>query len=178
MNKENIGYLVGAVGVCIGGYLYVKMNTLARSIGSAINSLDDCTPVDISKSLIEAAVQKAVDREVSVVAKREANALGAEMRSKFEQQIKGSVDAEYKRVERTVAEKIATQVKNIDEVQLKRNVQQRAEDAIVAKFNGCLDDTLTRFNHSLENVAKIYESIADAVVKKPQDSKGMVFRIE
>ena len=50
--------------------------------------------------------------------------------------------------------------KKVDQEKLKKEVTVKAKEAIVAKFDGQLDDQLVEFNRNLENVGKIYQSIA------------------
>ena len=65
-----------------------------------------------------------------------------------------------------VADQIAKNVAGIDESKLKKEVVQKAKEQIAEKFDDKLDDLLEEFNGNLQNVGKIYKSIARSFSKE------------
>ena len=59
---------------------------------------------------------------------------------------------------------------------LKRDVISEAKKAVIAKFDGKLDDLLNDFNANLQNISKIYSSIAGSISKTNESGK-MVFTV-
>lgn len=57
-------------------------------------------------------------------------------------------------------------VAKIDEARLKREVVTKAKEQIAEKFDDKLDDILEEFNGNLQNVGKIYKSIAKSFSKE------------
>jgi len=57
-------------------------------------------------------------------------------------------------------------IAKIDEARLKREVVTKAKEQIAEKFDDKLDDILEEFNGNLQNVGKIYKSIAKSFSKE------------
>ena len=57
-------------------------------------------------------------------------------------------------------------IAKIDEARLKREVVTKAKEQIAEKFDDKLDDILDEFNGNLQNVGKIYKSIAKSFSKE------------
>ena len=65
-----------------------------------------------------------------------------------------------------MTDQIAKNVARIDESKLKKEVAQKAKEQIAEKFDGKLDDLLEEFNGNLQNVGRIYRSIAKSFSKE------------
>ena len=164
MTKE-IKIFLGLVTVVGGagyiGYLHNKVNKLSGMIEVAVDDLSSKVKVDISEDLLDAAVQRAVDREINYISSRITRDLNMEIRA----QVKGSVNTSSTEIKASVATEIANQVKRIDISDMEREVVARAKDAVADKFDRKLDNLLEEYNENLQNVKKIYGSIAKSITK-------------
>ncbi len=61
---------------------------------------------------------------------------------------------------------ITKNVAKIDEDRLKRDVVAKAKQQIADKFDDKLDGLLEEFNGNLQNVSRIYKSIANSFSKE------------
>ena len=157
------------------GYLYNKLQRIAHKVDMSVDTLAEKTPVDISTVLIDKAVQRAVDREVGAAVSAASNTAVRRISDDMDTQIRRSVAASYSNIEDSVSTEVARQVSNLDINRLKQDVTAKAKQAVVEKFDGHLDDIIDDFKKNLENVSKIYGSIANTMIKKP--GSELVFKI-
>lgn len=150
---------IGAAGYI--GYLHSKINKISALIEVAVDDLSSNTEVTISQDILDLALQKAVDREVSYISAKISRDVDKEIRS----QIKYSVEEASSDIKDSVSTELAKQVKNIDISGMEREVIRKAKDAVAEKFDRKLDGILDDFNGNLENVQKIYSSIAKSMAK-------------
>lgn len=159
-NKVLIG--LGIIcGIGYVGYLNYKINTLSRLLNVAVDDISSNIDVNISDDMLERATQKAVDREVGYVAGRVTRDLGMEIRSRVISAVNTSSD----NIKDSVGVEIKRQVKNIDISDMQREVIRQAKEAVAEKFDSKLDGLLEDFNDNLNNVQKIYSSIANSMTK-------------
>lgn len=143
------------------GYTQKKINELSGMVNVAVDNLAEKVEVTISEDMLDAAVQKAVDREVRYISQRLNNELHAEIRG----QVKKSVEVSSTDIKASVRTEIERQVKNIDISDMEREIVNRAKDAVADKFDRKLDNLLEEYNENLQNVKKIYGSIAKSIAK-------------
>ena len=159
--KVVIGILVTIGGVGYIGYLHSKINELSSMVQVAVDDLAAQTEITISDDILDRAVQKAVDREVSYISTRIVRDLNSEIRS----EVKHSVDLSSVTIKSLASKEIERQVRNIDISDMEKEVVNRAKDAIAEKFDTKLDGILDDFNDQLQSVQKIYSSIAKSIAR-------------
>ena len=159
--KVVIGILVTIGGVGYIGYLHSKINELSSMVQVAVDDLAAQTEITISDDILDRAVQKAVDREVSYISTRIVRDLNSEIRS----EVKKSVDLSSVTIKSLASKEIERQVRNIDISDMEKEVVNRAKDAIAEKFDTKLDGILDDFNDQLQSVQKIYSSIAKSIAR-------------
>ena len=161
--KVVIGILVTIGGVSYIGYLHSKINELSSMVQVAVDDLATKTEITISDDILDRAIQKAVDREVSYISTRIVRDLNSEIRS----EVKHSVDLSSVTIKSLASKEIEIerQVRNIDISDMEKEVVHRAKDAIAEKFDKKLDGILDDFNGQLQSVQKIYSSIAKSMAR-------------
>lgn len=147
--------ILGLVGVGYAIGVHSKMKVMCDRLDTSIDNLANNTEIDIPAKVIDQAVQKAVERESYSAVKRE-----------IESRVGTAVKAQYDAISDGVADQIAKNVARIDESKLKKEVVQKAKEQIAEKFDDKLDDLLEEFNGNLQNVGKIYKSIARSFSKE------------
>lgn len=147
--------ILGLVGVGYAIGVHSKMKVMCDRLDTSIDNLVNNTEIDIPAKVIDQAVQKAVERESYSAVKRE-----------IESRVGTAVKAQYDAISDGVADQIAKNVARIDESKLKKEVVQKAKEQIAEKFDDKLDDLLEEFNGNLQNVGKIYKSIARSFSKE------------
>ena len=160
-NETKIVLGVVAIGVGYAGYVNSKLNKISGMLDVAVDNLASGIEVNISDDLLNSAVQRAVDREVGYISSRITRDLNTEIRS----QVERSVDMSSADIKDSVSKEISRQVRNIDISDMEREVVNKAKDAVAEKFDRKLDGLLDDFNENLNNVQKIYSSIAKSIAK-------------
>lgn len=177
-NLGVIGIIVGVIGIAYAAWQSKKTEEVSKKLDISLSDLEKSTPVEVKQSVVDEAVRRAVDREVKSAVVESSILVRNDIHSEIEKSVRKEVDSSVKAIKESVAEKISDQVAQIDEYALKETVTKQAEKKILQKFDGCLDGVLGDFNHQLNNVNKIYSSIADTLKGQRGDtSKDLTFRI-
>lgn len=171
--KLNTDSFVG-VGICILGLLGVgyaigvhsRMKAVCDKLDTSIDRLANEAEVDIPAKVIDQAVQRAVDRESYFAVKRATDEVVDDVKREIEARVGAAVKEHYDAISDGVTDQIAKSVAKIDESRLKKEVVQKAKEQIADKFDDKLDDILEEFNGNLQNVGKIYKSIAKSFSKE------------
>ena len=153
--------ILGLVGVGYAIGVHSKMKVMCDRLDTSIDNLANNTEIDIPAKVIDQAVQKAVERESYSAVKRATEEVVADAKREIESRVGTAVKAQYDAISDGVADQIAKNVARIDESKLKKEGVQIAE-----KFDDKLDDLLEEFNGNLQNVGKIYKSIARSFSKE------------
>lgn len=159
--KIFLGVLSAVGGVGYLGYLHNRINKIEDMITVAVNDISETVEVSISDEMLETAMQRAVDREVKYIANGVKNEVSAELRSG----VKKSVHSSSVDIKSSVKTEIERQVKNIDISDMEREIVSQAKEAVADKFDRKLDNLLEEYNENLQNVKKIYGSIAKSIAK-------------
>ena len=149
-------------GIAYSIYLGIKLKKVASTVNLTVDELAAKSHVNIADSMIDAAVQKAVDREIQSVIRMTNRRLAEEIRS----QVNDAMETAYAELKDSVADEIAGKVKNIDIRAIEKEAVSKAKEAIADKFDNKLDNLLCDFNNNLTNVSKIYSSIAKTMSDK------------
>lgn len=158
--------ILGLVGVGYAIGVHSKMKVMCDRLDTSIDNLVNNTEIDIPAKVIDQAVQKAVERESYSAVKWATEEVVADAKREIESRVGTAVKAQYDAISDGVADQIAKNVARIDESKLKKEVVQKAKEQIAKKFDDKLDDLLEEFNGNLQNVGKIYKSIARSFFKE------------
>lgn len=137
--------ILGLVGVGYAIGVHSKMKVMCDRLDTSIDNLANNTEIDIPAKVIDQAVQKAVERESYSAVKRATEEVVADAKREIESRVGTAVKAQYDAISDGVADQIAKNVARIDDK---------------------LDDLLEEFNGNLQNVGKIYKSIARSFSKE------------
>lgn len=174
-NLGTIGVIFGIVGIGYAMYTTAKANKVCNKIDKTLDEICYDTDIDIPEEVVNAAIERAVDREVNRAVESAVNRTVREIKHDIHGQVKDAVTSTYSDIKERVAKEVSQEIANIDMASLKSTVTRHAEEKIVDKFDGNLDELLLKFNQKLESINSIYESIANTIAKR--DTRETVFRI-
>lgn len=159
--------LVGSIGLAAGcfgiGYAVRtkgQMNDICEKVNRSIDDISRNVKVDISELVIDEAVEKAVDREVSRAVNRAVSSVTASLNSEIKNEVKTNIAEMYPNIKSMATAKVVEEVSKINVAELKAEVRELAKDKATSKLDGQFDDILDKFNGDLDNISKIYSSIA------------------
>ena len=110
--------------------------------------------------------RQAAKKKADDLARKASASAVNQVRDIIRTEVKSAVDKAYADVKKSVAEELRRQVADIDISDVKEEVVERAKDKAAEKFESALDGVLNNFNDNLQNVAKIYSSIAKTFSEK------------
>ena len=148
-----------------------------KKIGMSMKELKDASVKDISQTVVESAVKSAAATSVAEYVSRVKNEVMMEARMKLAEETRKAVKEAGETIQKEVGERISTEASMIDMTALKKSARDKAEEKILDKFDGNLEDLLSKFNDNLSNVQKIYGGIADAITKTKEKDNGIKFTI-
>lgn len=152
---------VGSVAAAI--YCGKKLKDVMGVINSAVTDVSNLTYIDVQQAVVDKAVEKAAQNAAGKAVK----ATEGLMASMVEKAVTSAVVNAKEPLKQAVTDKIAREVALIDKSELTEAIEQQAKQLIVDKFEGKLDGIAADFSRNLENVGKIYQSIAESMTQKP-----------
>lgn len=183
-----IGMIIGLGGLAYAAWSAKKQDDLAKKLDLSIEELAKKTPVYISEEIVDKAVQTATDREVKAAVHEASKSVKTAAHETLSSEVKKEVDAAKDTIKAEVGEEISKQVALIDEGAARAEVVKRAEEKVLKKLDGSLDNVLNEAREEcrrrLNSVTKSWESIADwAETLLPRrngssSGSGMTFRVE
>lgn len=184
MSRSYIDIAIGVVGLAASlfgiGYAVgqrKKLNDISEKIDRSVDELSSNINIDISETVINRAVEKAIERETAVAANRATTNVVQAIESDISGQVKKAVDDTYQDIKKAVVGETAKKVEKIDISALKKEVIEKAKEAVADKFDDSLDDVLSEFRGNLESVTKIYQSIANVFPNATSVGKGITFSL-
>ena len=144
-------------------YCGKKLKDVMGVVNSAVTDVSSLTYIDVQ----EAVVNKAVEKAANAAAAKAVHATEGLMRDTVSSAVTNAVANSKGQLKAAVTEKIAHEVALIDKAELIEDIETQAKQLIVDKFEGKLDGIASDFSRNLENVGKIYQSIAESMSQKP-----------
>lgn len=180
MSREDCDWIIGfgmmvagLVGLGYGIGVHCKMKKLCEKLDMTIENISNDVPIDIPKEVINQAVEMAAERAAQRAVNDAASTVIKQLNIDIHNQVAAAVSNERDKIAKEVTDTIADRVAKIDENSLRREVVEKAKEQISDKFDSKLDNLLDDFNSNLNNVSKIYSSIAQSMV----GNKEMIFKV-
>lgn len=165
------GWIVGLIGIGYAIGTHSKVNKLCDKLDCSVEDLVDNTDIHIPEETINRVVERAVAKRADYAVDRAIRAAVVKVQDEITNQVASAVNKECDRLEDSVKKEIKSQIRLIDISDLRREVKEEAAE----KLEESMDDILEKFNGDLENVSKIYSSIANAITKNSET--GTIVRI-
>lgn len=182
MNTNYVNLAIGITSVVISGVALIvsavskkhskrskddaeEMRSEVKQVCKNLNeSFDDLSKkdikFDISDAMIDMVAKDTIEKEVSV---RMRNVVDRGLKlaeSEFKDAVSREINTQYDDIKGSVKREVTKQIGSIDINGVKREVIAEARDMAQKKFRDELDNELEKFNRNLDDVGKIYTSIA------------------
>ncbi len=166
--------ILGAIGAVFGIIAVHKMNKMAKKVGKAVDDIADETEVKISESIVEQAVNKAVEEEAADCVHDAMKRAREDVASTMRVEIKKEIDAIYGDLRGKLTDEVDRQVQNISVRDIEREATSKAEQRAFKRFDeaidgiakklestyvGKLDVILNRYDSRMKDVDEIYAHI-------------------
>lgn len=157
-----LGYVLAGASVVAAVYCGKKLKDVMGVVNSAVTDVSSLTYIDVQQAVVDKAVEKAAQNAAGKAVK----ATEGLMTSMVERAVTSAVVNAKEPLKQAVTEKLAREVAMIDKSELVEAVEEQAKAMILEKFEGRLDGIAADFSRNLENVGKIYQSIAETMQPK------------
>lgn len=151
---------IGSVAAAV--YCGKKLKDVMGVVNSAVTDVSNLTYIDVQQTVVD----KAVERAAANAANKAVHATENLMRDTVTAAVTNAVANSKGQLKSAVTEKIDIEVAQIDKSELVADIEEQAKRLIVDKFEGKLDGIASDFSRNLENVGKIYQSIAESMTPK------------
>lgn len=169
------GFVVGLIGIGYAAGTRSKMNQVSEKLDKSIDDIIRDTRIDIPNGLIERAVERSVETKTRIAIDNTVSRAMQQADNIIRSSVSTAIKNQYGALKNQVLGEMTKRVSNINEERLRDDIYNAAKEKAVEKFEANLDDILEKFNSDLENVGKIYKSIANVMTKS--EGKEMTFRI-
>lgn len=157
-----VGYILAGASVVAAVYCGKKLKDVMGVVNSAVTDVSSLTYIDVQQAVVDKAVEKAAQNAAGKAVK----ATEGLMTSMVERAVTSAVVNAKEPLKQAVTEKMAREIAMIDKSELTEAIEESAKAMILEKFEGRLDGIAADFSRNLENVGKIYQSIAETMQPK------------
>lgn len=155
-------YVLAGVSVAAAIYCGKKLKDVMGVVNSAVTDVSSLTYIDVQQAVVDKAVEKAAQNAAGKAVK----ATEGLMTTMVERAVSNAVVNAKEPLKQAVTEKMAREIAMIDKSELTDAIEESAKAMILEKFEGRLDGIAADFSRNLENVGKIYQSIAETMQPK------------
>ena len=164
---ERIGLCVLAgASVIAAVYCHRQMKKTVKLVSKAAEGVAELTVVDIQHDIVDMAINNAANREVGRVIKRAVHNVEDEMIHQTQKYVRDAVKESYGKLSKTVSDAIAREATKVDSNQIMEDATEKAKEMLLERFDGKLDGLMSDYQRNLDNVGKIYQSIASSMADK------------
>lgn len=164
---ERIGLCVLAgASVIAAVYCHRQMKKTVKLVSKAAEGVAELTVVDIQHDIVDMAINNAANREVGRIVNRAVHNVEDEMIHQTQKYVRDAVKESYGKLSKTVSDAIAREAAKVDSNQIMEDATEKAKEMLLEKFDGKLDGLMIDYQRNLDNVGKIYQSIASSMADK------------
>lgn len=172
--KRKTVYWIAGIGLAVlaagsfGAAVYSghQLKKCLRTVSRAADSVSGLTEIDIRESIMERAVEQAARREVARVVERAARGTERDLSEETSHLVREAVKRSRGALQKTVADAIAREAAQVDRSEMLEEATERCKELLVERFDGKLDGLMSDYQRNLDNVGKIYQSIAASMADK------------
>lgn len=164
---ERIALVVlSGVSVVAALYCHHEMRKSVKLLNKAADSVAELTVVDVQQGIIDRAINNAANREVGRVVSRAVRTIEDDMTSETQKRVRGAVQQCQGKIQKAVTDAIAREAAKVDQSSIVEEATERAKEMLLERFDGKLDGLMSDYQRNLDNVGKIYQSIASSMADK------------
>lgn len=147
-------------------YCHSQMRKSVKLLNKAADSVAELTVVDVQQGIIDRAINNAANREVGRAVTRAVRLVEDEMTSETQKRVRNAVQQCQGKLQKAVTDAIAKEAAKVDKDDIMEEATERAKEMLLERFDGKLDGLMSDYQRNLDNVGKIYQSIASSMADK------------
>lgn len=147
-------------------YCHNQMRKSVKLLNKAADSVAELTVVDVQQGIIDRAINNTANREVGRAVTRAVRLVEDEMTSETQKRVRNAVQQCQGKLQKAVTDAIAKEAAKVDKDDIMEEATERAKEMLLERFDGKLDGLMSDYQRNLDNVGKIYQSIASSMADK------------
>ena len=164
---ERIGLLVlSGVSVLAAVYCHHELRRTVRLVSKACDHVAELTVVDIQHDVVDRAINSAAAHEVGRVVNHAVRGVEDDLARQTQKCVRDAVKESYGKLSKSVSDAIAREAAKVDGNQIMEDATEKAKEMLLERFDGKLDGLMSDYQRNLDNVGKIYQSIASSMADK------------
>lgn len=164
---ERIGLLVlSGVSVLAAVYCHHELRRTVRLVSKACDHVAELTVVDIQHDVVDRAINNAAAHEVGRVVNHAVRCVENDLARQTQKCVRDAVKESYGKLSKSVSDAIAREAAKVDSNQIMEDATEKAKEMLLERFDGKLDGLMSDYQRNLDNVGKIYQSIASSMADK------------
>lgn len=164
---ERIGLLVlSGASVLAAVYCHHELRRTVRLVSKACDHVAELTVVDIQHDVVDRAINNAAAHEVGRVANHAVRCVEDDLARQTQKCVRDAVKESYGKLSKSVSDAIAREAAKVDGNQIMEDATEKAKEMLLERFDGKLDGLMSDYQRNLDNVGKIYQSIASSMADK------------
>lgn len=164
---ERIGLLVlSGVSVLAAVYCHHELRRTVRLVSKACDHVAELTVVDIQHDVVDRAINNAAVHEVGRVVNHAVRCVEDDLARQTQKCVRDAVKESYGKLSKSVSDAIAREAAKVDGNQIMEDATEKAKEMLLERFDGKLDGLMSDYQRNLDNVGKIYQSIASSMADK------------
>lgn len=164
---ERIGLLVlSGVSVLAAVYCRHELRRTVRLVSKACDHVTELTVVDIQHDVVDRAINNAAAHEVGRVVNHAVHCVKDDLARQTQKCVRDAVRENYGKLSKSVSDAIAREAAKVDGNQIMEDATEKAKEMLLKRFDGKLDGLMRDYQRNLDNVGKIYQSIASSMADK------------
>lgn len=164
---ERIGLLVlSGVSVLAAVYCHHELRRTVRLVSKACDHVAELTVVDIQHDVVDRAINNAAAHEVGRVVNHAVRCVEDDLARQTQKCVRDAVKESYGKLSKSVSDAIAREAAKVDGNRIMEDATEKAKEMLLERFDGKLDGLMSDYQRNLDNVGKIYQSIASSMADK------------
>lgn len=164
---ERIGLLVlSGASVLAAVYCHHELRRTVRLVSKACDHVGELTVVDIQHDVVDRAINNAAAHEVGRVVNHAVRCVEDDLARQTQKCVRDAVKESYGKLSKSVSDAIAREAAKVDGNRIMEDATEKAKEMLLERFDGKLDGLMSDYQRNLDNVGKIYQSIASSMADK------------
>ena len=177
MDKNTATVIIAAIGASAITGAFIYDGRKKKKIEEAVDSLADHIHVDIEDPVVKKYLEKAVIQEFH----RASGIAASKVLDEFKSDIRVAVSSEVKKQKEQLADQVENeirrQVTSLDISKIKDEALEEAKDTAVEQLKDDMKHILEEYEEGLDNLATIYQAIANKKSRTLCDIPGLRFDV-
>ena len=164
---ERIGLLVlSGASVLAAVYCHHELRRTVRLVSKACDHVAELTVVDIQHDVVDRAINNAAAHEVGRVVNHAVRCVEDDLARQTQKCVRDAVKESCGKLSKSVSDAIAREAAKVDGNRIMEDATEKAKEMLLERFDGKLDWLMSDYQRNLDNVGKIYQSIASSMADK------------